>query len=95
MITYLAICLFSLIFVAGAFKIQCQHKQLRHIKRKSDEFYHDINSSLVITKLTIESLKDWSITNKKTPSEHNNLIHILEEGVNQIELSFRHWDSRN
>ena len=94
MIIYLIIFLFSLIFVAGAYTIQRQHKQLNHLKNKADKFYHDINSSLVITKLTIESLKDWPITNKNTPSERDDLINMLEESVSQIELSFRYWDSR-
>lgn len=94
MIIYSIIFLLSLIFVAGACTIQWQHNRLNHIKNKADKFYHDINSSLVITKLSIESLKDWSTTNKNTPSEHDDLINMLEEGVNQIELSFRHWDSR-
>lgn len=85
--------IFSLIFVVGIGTIQRQHKQLNRIKKKTEEFYHDMNSSLVITKLTIESLKDWPITNKNTPSECDDLINILEESVSQIELSFRHWDS--
>lgn len=93
MIIYSIIFLFFLIFVAGAWTIQWQHKQLSRLKNKADKFYHDINSSLVITKLTIESLKDWSIKNKNTPSAHDDLLNILEEGVSQIELSFRHWDN--
>lgn len=93
MMVYSIIFLFSLIFIAGACTIQWQHKRLNRLKNKADKFYHDINSSLVITKLSIESLKDWSITNKNTPSERDDLINILEEGVSQIELSFRHWDS--
>lgn len=93
MIIYSMIFLLSLIFVVGACTIQHQHKQLNRIKKKTDEFYHDMNSSLVITKLTIEGLKDWPITNKNTPLERDNLINILEESVSQIELSFRHWDS--
>lgn len=86
--------LFSLIFVAGACTIQWQYRQLNRFKNKADKFYHDINSSLVITKLTIESLKYLPITNKNTPSERDDLLSILEEGISQIELSFRHWDSR-
>ena len=92
MIIYLIICLFTLVFVAGACMVQWQHNQLNRIKNRADKLYHDINSSLVITKLSIESLKDCVIKNRNTLSEHGDLINILEEGVSQIELSFRHWD---
>jgi hypothetical protein len=80
-----------LIFLAGIYTIRWQYRRLSQIKYTADKCYHDINSSLVIAKLAIENLKDKSVVD--TQSEHNDLVNILEESIQQIELGFRHWDS--
>lgn len=77
-----------IVFMMGVCTIFYQHKKLNVIKRKTDDLYHDINSSLIIVKLTLESLKESSMED----TQYTALINTLEEGATQIESSFRHWD---
>jgi hypothetical protein len=81
-----------IVFMMGACAIFYQHKKLTVIKRKTDDLYHDINSSLIIVQLTLESLKELTMEDIGDSSQHASLISALEEGTTQIEGSFCHWD---
>ena len=71
-------------------KIIHTNKKLNAIHLKTEELYHDINSSLVIFKLTLDSLKDLSLEIHK--DNLISLINSLDESVHHMEKSFRHWN---
>ncbi len=88
-----------LVFLIGAYFFFHQNRKLKTIKNKADDLHHDINSSLVTLKLTIESLKDIPLEGQNNTLTEApglvSLISLVEEGVSQIEGSFRHWNVSN
>jgi len=90
---------FCVLLVFGLHFVFEQTRKLKAIKNRVDDLYHDINSSLVTLKLTIDSLKDISLEDTDyVPIERSSLVslvNLVEEGVSQIESSFRHWNMRN
>lgn len=86
-------------FLIGIYFVHHQNRKLKIIKNKVDDLHHDINSSLVIIKLTIESLKDIPLESQNNALIESpglvSLISLVEEGVSQIEGSFRHWNVSN
>lgn len=83
---------FCLIFllVVATYHIVSTRKKLRMIQLKAEELYHDINSSLVIFKLTQESLKDISLELQN--SRLISLTHSLNEAIEYFDRSFQSWD---
>lgn len=65
-------------------------KKSKNLQLKTEELYHDINSCLVIFKLTTEGLQD--ISSGLHNSTLSSLVHALNETINKIEKSFRSWD---
>lgn len=76
------------------YTIRWQYNRLNYLKNTTKKLYHDINGSLVIVKLVMESLKDSPVVNDNTSIQYHDLINILEEGVHQMEQSFKYWDDR-
>lgn len=96
LVNHLVILIVLLVFLTGAYFVFNQNRKLKTIKNKAHDLHHDINSSLVILKLTIESLKDIPIGSTLTEGTSLiSLISLIEEGVSQIEGSFRHWNVSN
>ena len=87
------------VFLIGTYFVFHQNRKLKSIKNKAHDLYHDINSSIVILKLTIESLKDIPLESQNNAVTEApglvSLISLVEEGVSQIEGSFRHWNVSN
>lgn len=79
-------------FVVMLYIIGWQYNRLNDIKNITKKLHHDINTSLVIAKLAIEGLNDSPVVNDSTPAQYHDLMNILEEGIHQIEKSFKHWD---
>ncbi|WP_425169686.1 hypothetical protein [Legionella sp.] len=79
-----------LLLIISICKLNHTNQKLKTIQTKSDRLYHDINSSLVIFKLTLESLKDFSFENQE--NDPISLIEALEESIGYMEESFRHWN---
>lgn len=98
MTIYLTLIIVFLLLSFLCCKIYYQKKELKSIKTKTNQLYHDINSSLVILKLTLENLDDISAKEKErqnyftTPSNLISLVEVFSEGVGELEKSFRHWN---
>lgn len=90
-------CLVTLVLVVLTFFIVVcvQRNKLNAIKNQTEKLHHDISSSLVIIKLTLENLKDFPLENKEKNSVQQpsliSLVNLLEEGLRGVEDSFRHW----
>ena len=99
LVNHLVILVVLLVFLAGAYFVFNQNRKLKTIKNKAHDLHHDINSSLVILKLTIDSLKDIPLESQNNTLTEGtrliSLISLVEEGVSQIEGSFRHWSVSN
>lgn len=85
---FLTILIFFLLIIAICKNIHT-NKKLKAIKVKNEEFYHDLNSSLVVFKLTLESLNDFSLEIRT--SKLTSLLTLLDENICNIEESFSHW----
>lgn len=67
------------------------YRIFKAMKLKNDALYHDINSSLIVLKLAVDSFKDFSLE-FQGDNKINSLINVLEEGITQMDESFRTWD---
>lgn len=84
----LAVLILFFLVVLGC-KLNFTHQELKTTQTKNEQLYHDINSSLVIFKLALTSLKECSLEKNTTSMP---LIEALEENIGHMEGSFRHWN---
>lgn len=75
------------------------YKKYSSLKKRTNILSHDIRSSLVMFNLTIESLKELTMTKKRENNESNisltdlpALIEILDEAERSISRSINQWN---
>ena len=97
MLTSIIISLLALGFSVG-YALYYNNKKIKNINNKTNVLYHDINGSLVIAKLIMESLRDFSLNQDVRENQHikkldlSLLINNLDEAISQINKSFDHWN---